>query len=85
MDRFCSTSTQRTARQDVPRRQVGYATDTDRTVLERYGAWGEKVVKGERKLGVLRITYLIDPNGNVAAIWRDVDPTTHASTVIARL
>lgn len=60
-------------------------SDVEHEVLERYGAWGEKVVKGEKKVGVLRSSYLVDPEGRVAQVWRDVDPVTHASTVVAAL
>lgn len=60
-------------------------SDIHKEVLERYGAWGEKVVRGEKKLGVLRSTYLIDSEGRVADVWRDVDPASHVQTVTARL
>lgn len=60
-------------------------SDVDRTVLERYGAWGEKVVRGETKMGVIRSTFLVDPTGHISQVWRDVDPETHADHVVAAL
>ncbi|MBR6050909.1 MAG: thioredoxin-dependent thiol peroxidase [Clostridia bacterium] len=38
-------------------------SDTDRTVTETYGAWGEKKNYGKVTMGVVRTTYLIDENG----------------------
>ena len=39
--------------------------DTEKEVLEAYGAWGEKKMYGKSYMGVIRSTYLIDENGNV--------------------
>lgn len=38
-------------------------SDTERTVTEMYGAWGEKKSYGKVTMGVIRTTYLIDENG----------------------
>lgn len=38
-------------------------SDTDRTVTEMYGAWGEKKNYGKVSMGVVRTTYLIDEDG----------------------
>lgn len=38
-------------------------SDTERTVTETYGAWGEKKNYGKVTMGVVRTTYLIDENG----------------------
>ena len=38
-------------------------SDTERTVTEMYGAWGEKKNYGKVSMGVVRTTYLIDENG----------------------
>ena len=38
-------------------------SDTERTVTETYGAWGEKKNYGKVSMGVVRTTYLIDENG----------------------
>lgn len=38
-------------------------SDTERTVTEMYGAWGEKKSYGKVTMGVVRTTYLIDEDG----------------------
>ena len=40
--------------------------------MERYGAWGEKVLYGKKTTGVIRSTVLIDPAGRVAKHWKRV-------------
>ncbi len=46
--------------------------DPDRKVMERYGAWGEKMMYGKKTVGVIRSTVWIDPNGKVRKHWKRV-------------
>ncbi len=55
--------------------------DPDKSMLEAYGAWGEKKLYGKTHLGVNRITYVIDPDGNVAKAWSTVKADGHADEV----
>lgn len=59
--------------------------DPDKSMLETYGAWAEKSMYGKTYMGVLRITYLIDPQGHVARVWPKVKPEEHADEVAAAL
>ena len=59
--------------------------DTDHAVAEEYGVWGEKKYMGKTYLGVSRSTFVIDAEGNVTKIMRDVKPATHADDVLAAL
>ena len=59
--------------------------DTDHSVAEAYGAWGEKKYAGKSYVGVLRSTFVIDADGNVKKIMRNVKPVTHADDVLAAL
>ncbi len=47
-------------------------SDPDRTVMEQYGAWGEKVMYGKRMIGVIRSTTIIGPDGKVLKHWKKV-------------
>ena len=47
-------------------------SDPDHAVHEAYGAWGIKKNYGKEILGVIRSTYIISPDGEVAALWRKV-------------
>lgn len=59
--------------------------DTDHRVIEAYGAWVEKQVRGRSFMCADRVTYLIDPNGDVEHVWRAVDPNIHADEIVALL
>jgi peroxiredoxin Q/BCP len=59
--------------------------DTDHSVSEQYGAWGEKSFAGKTYLGVKRSTFVIDADGTVKRVMHDVKPATHADDVLAAL
>jgi len=59
--------------------------DEDHAVSERYGVWVEKSMHGKTYMGVERSTFVIDADGNVARIMRNVNPDTHADDVLAAL
>lgn len=59
--------------------------DTDHRVAKAYGAYGEKSFMGKKTLGILRTTYLIDPEGKVARVWEKVKAAGHAASVVATL
>jgi len=56
--------------------------DEDHAVADKYGAWQEKSMYGRKYMGVARITYLIDGNGNVAKRWDKVKVNGHAEEVL---
>lgn len=59
--------------------------DLGHSVAEAYGAWGERTV-GERTFtGTHRVTFLINPNGQVVRVWGSVTPTGHAAEVLAEI
>lgn len=59
--------------------------DSDHQVAEAYGAWGEKRLYGRKYMGMLRTTYLIDPDGRVEKVWTNVKPVGHAREVLSAL
>ncbi|MBI5553536.1 MAG: thioredoxin-dependent thiol peroxidase [Candidatus Diapherotrites archaeon] len=59
--------------------------DEKREVLEKFGAWGLKQNYGKESMGVLRTTYLIDPQGRIAEVWRNVKADGHAQAVMEKL
>ncbi len=59
--------------------------DEGHAVAERYGAWGEKLNYGKTTIGMIRSTFLIDPDGRVARVWPKVKAEGHADRVIAEL
>ncbi|WP_105318250.1 thioredoxin-dependent thiol peroxidase [Thermus tenuipuniceus] len=59
--------------------------DPERGVILAYGAWGKKNLYGKEYEGVLRQTFLIDPEGRIAKVWRKVSPEDHAEEVAEAL
>ncbi len=57
-------------------------SDPDHSVMDAYGAWGEKNMYGKKITGVLRSTVLIDEAGKIAHIFRKVKTDTHSQDVL---
>ncbi len=59
--------------------------DADHAVADAYGTWGEKSMYGKKYMGVLRATFLIDPEGRIARVFPKVSPKTHDDVVLEAL
>jgi len=60
-------------------------SDEDHAVATRYGAWQEKNNYGKKYWGIVRSSYLIDPDGKVARAWPRVKADGHATEVLQAL
>jgi peroxiredoxin Q/BCP len=60
-------------------------SDPDHDVAMRYGAWAEKVNYGKTYMGIVRSSYLIDPDGKIARAWPKVKADGHAAAVLEAL
>lgn len=60
-------------------------SDPDHVVIAQYGAWAPKKFMGREFLGTLRMTYLISPEGRVAKVYPQVNPTQHVLDILADL
>ncbi len=60
-------------------------SDTEKTVIQEYGAWGEKNMYGKTTMGVIRSTFIIDEEGTVARVFRKVKPDEHADEILKYL
>jgi peroxiredoxin Q/BCP len=60
-------------------------SDSDRTVLEAYGAYGEKKLYGKTTVGVIRSTFVIDPDGKIAKAMYGVKATGHVARLRAEI
>ena len=56
--------------------------DTDKTLVNDYGVYGEKMNYGKKYLGINRTTFLIDENGKIAKIFKKVKVDEHADEVL---
>ena len=60
-------------------------SDPDHKVLESYGAWQKKSMYGREYMGVVRSTFLIDPEGRLPHIWPKVKVKGHVEEVQKKL
>jgi thioredoxin-dependent peroxiredoxin len=59
--------------------------DEDHSVARAYGAWGTKNMYGRQYEGILRSTFIIGPDGKIAAMWPKVKPDGHGDEVLSWL
>ncbi len=57
-------------------------TDSSGEAIEAYGAWGKKMYGRE---GILRKTFIINPDGMVVKVYGRVTPIGHGNQVVADL
>jgi len=57
-------------------------TDTDAKAINDYGAWGKKMFGQE---GILRKTFIINPEGQVVKVYGRVTPLGHGDAIIEEL
>ena len=50
-----------------------------------YGVWQEKKLYGKVSMGVVRSTYLIDPEGKIERVMPKVKPDTNAAEILQYL
>ncbi|HUR98188.1 MAG TPA: thioredoxin-dependent thiol peroxidase [Pyrinomonadaceae bacterium] len=56
--------------------------DTDKSIVESYGVWGEKSMYGKKYMGTNRKTFLIGEDGKIAKIFDKVNVEEHADEVL---
>lgn len=57
-------------------------SDESLTTIKAYNAWGEKKFMGKMYHGILRKTFLIDPDGEIKKEYPKVFPLGHAAEVL---
>ena len=59
--------------------------DPDKKMMEKYGAYGEKILYGKKVIGVIRSTFIIGPTGTIERTWYSVKTNGHAAKVLEAL
>ncbi|WP_017460911.1 peroxiredoxin [Dyella ginsengisoli] len=67
------------AKQELP---FPLVADTDESWCQAFDVIHEKTLYGKKHLGVVRSTFLVDPDGRLAAEWRGVKVAGHAQAVL---
>ena len=70
---------------DKHRLKIDLLADCEKSMLSDYGVWQEKSMYGKTYMGVVRTTYLINPDGNISEAWTKVKAKGHADAVLKRL
>lgn len=60
-------------------------SDPEGTVIQSYGAWGEKKLYGKSYMGIIRSTFVIDENGTIIKVYNKVKVATHAEDILKDL
>ena len=60
-------------------------SDPDLQAIQAYDVWKEKKLYGKVSMGVVRTTYVIDPQGNIEKVMPKVKPDTNADEILAYL
>lgn len=61
---------------------VHLLADTDGEACEAYGVWQEREAHGERRMGILRSTFIVDKQGLIRHALYDVKPKGHAAQIL---
>lgn len=65
--------------------KVNLLADPEKELIQAMGAWVEKKMYGKTSMGVQRSTFLVNPDGNIAAAWPKVSVKGHVADVKEKL
>lgn len=65
--------------------KVDLLADTDGELCDKYGVWQEKEKNGEKKMGIVRSTFVIDKAGKLAHVEYGVNPEGHARAMLEKV
>ncbi len=61
--------------------RISLLSDPDRSVMTRWGAFGEKMMYGKKVTGVIRSTIVVGADGTITHAWYNVKATGHVAKV----
>ena len=62
--------------------QYPLLSDETHNMLSSYGVWGLKKFMGREYMGISRITYIIDEDGNIEHVFDKVKTKSHACDIL---
>ena len=57
--------------------------DTERKMVDAYGAWGERTAFGKTRMGLIRAAFLVGSDGLLRGVWSPVTPEDTVSNALA--
>jgi peroxiredoxin len=64
---------------------IDLLADTDGKLCQHYGVWQEKEKNGEKRMGIVRSTFLIDKQGQLVEALYGVTAEGHAAAMLERV
>ena len=65
--------------------KITLLSDEDKELCSAYGVWQLKKFMGKEYMGVVRSTFIINPDGEIVAIWEKVKVKGHVDAVREKL
>jgi len=65
--------------------KITLLSDENKDVIKAYSAWGKKKMYGKEYEGVIRSTFIINPEGEIVAEWKKVKVKGHVEEVKEKL
>jgi peroxiredoxin Q/BCP len=65
--------------------KITLLADEEKELCSTFGVWQLKKFMGKEYMGVVRSTFIINPEGKVAATWTKVRVKNHVADVKAKL
>lgn len=65
--------------------QFNLLSDPEHSVLKQFGVWQKKKMYGKEYMGVIRSTFIINPEGKIVSEWRKVKVNGHVEEVLSVL
>jgi len=71
------------AKQNLPFQLIA---DTEKTLAQTFGVWGEKKLYGRAYMGIFRTTFIIDENGVIERVIspKEVSTKDHATQILGK-
>jgi peroxiredoxin Q/BCP len=58
--------------------------DTDKSIVNAYGVYGEKNLYGHKFIGIRRTTFVVDEEGVISTVLRKVDTKDHTAQILKK-
>ena len=65
--------------------KVELLADTDGALCEQFGVWQEKEKNGEKRMGIVRSTFVVDKQGVLKEVIYGVNPEGHAQAMLDKV
>ncbi len=59
--------------------------DSDRSIIDAYGVWGERMLYGKPVIGLTRTTFLIDEHGIIQHVFKRPKTDDHTNEILSKI